>query len=296
MTQAEDQAEDQGAGQGLGDQGVEILPVLDLQGGLIVHARRGQRTAYRPLVTPLATSAEPAAVLAGLLALYPFRTVYIADLDALAGHPAQVAQIAALAAHYPTCEIWLDAGQWTSDWPYRQSPRIVPVVGTESHPTLEGLLACLAALSGEPGEPPREQPGDSPGRSSGRSPGDASGDPPRESARGLPRERRMGPPVLSLDFRGEDLVGPAGILAVPQRWPRQVIAMTLARVGAEVGPDLERLQQLRTLAPAVDLYAAGGVRDGADLAALAKLGVRGGLVATALHSGTLTPAALRRWM
>ena len=36
--------------------------------------------------------------------------------------------------------------------------------------------------------------------------------------------------------------------------------MTLARVGAGGGPDLERLRALRAVAPGKRLYAAGGVR------------------------------------
>jgi phosphoribosylformimino-5-aminoimidazole carboxamide ribotide isomerase len=38
------------------------------------------------------------------------------------------------------------------------------------------------------------------------------------------------------------------------------------------------------------IYAAGGVRDAADLAALARAGIAGALVATALHDGRLRRA------
>jgi len=82
------------------------------------------------------------------------------------------------------------------------------------------------------------------------------------------------------------------LLAKPQLWPEQLIVMTLGRVGSGAGPDLARLAEIRALAGARRLYAAGGVRNGADLAALANAGAAGVLVASALHDGRLDVADL----
>ncbi len=95
--------------------------------------------------------------------------------------------------------------------------------------------------------------------------------------------------VLSLDFRGEAFQGPPELLADPGLWPRRVIAMTLARVGSGAGPDIGRLAMLRAFAPDCMLYAAGGVRDIADIQTLAAAGIAGALVATSLHDGRLGP-------
>ena len=89
--------------------------------------------------------------------------------------------------------------------------------------------------------------------------------------------------VLSLDFRGDAFQGPQEILAEPALWPRRIIVMTLARVGSGAGPDLERLASIRSIAGGREIYAAGGVRDAADLRALKATGVSGALIATALH-------------
>lgn len=94
-------------------------------------------------------------------------------------------------------------------------------------------------------------------------------------------------PVLSLDYLDEAFQGPPGLDRAPALWPGRVVAMTLARVGAAEGPDLGALERIRTLKPEVRLYAAGGVRDGADLERLADVGADGALVATALHEGRL---------
>ena len=94
--------------------------------------------------------------------------------------------------------------------------------------------------------------------------------------------------VLSLDFRGADLLGPPALLAESDAWPDRVIVMTLARVGSRAGPDLARIAAIRARAGARKLYAAGGIRGAADLADLARAGVAGALVASCLHEGALS--------
>ena len=62
---------------------MEIIPVIDLKGGLVVRARMGQRDQYRPIETPLSPTSHPADVVQGLMSVFPFRTLYVADLDAI---------------------------------------------------------------------------------------------------------------------------------------------------------------------------------------------------------------------
>lgn len=87
---------------------MEVIPVVDLLGGVVVHARRGQRDAYRPIESPLSQTNAPGDVAAGLLRLFPFRGLYIADLDAIAGRPGNVAGLAALGER--PLGLWVDAG------------------------------------------------------------------------------------------------------------------------------------------------------------------------------------------
>jgi phosphoribosylformimino-5-aminoimidazole carboxamide ribotide isomerase len=100
--------------------------------------------------------------------------------------------------------------------------------------------------------------------------------------------------VLSLDFRGERLLGEPALLQRLQRWPAHVIAMNLARVGSALGPDLEQIAVLRRLAPRSRWYAAGGVRNGQDLRGCREAGAAGVLVASALHDGCITRADVER--
>jgi phosphoribosylformimino-5-aminoimidazole carboxamide ribotide isomerase len=98
--------------------------------------------------------------------------------------------------------------------------------------------------------------------------------------------------VLSLDFRDEAFLGPPAVLERQDLWPERVIVMTLARVGAGQGPDVDRLQAVARHAGKRRLYAAGGLRGADDLSLLADLGVSGVLVASALHDRRLGPAEI----
>ena len=90
---------------------MHIIPVIDLVGGLVVRARMGERASYRPIETPLAKTARPLDVVAGLLALHPFTTLYIADLDAIEGRGQHDGVLAELAAAFPGLALWVDNGK-----------------------------------------------------------------------------------------------------------------------------------------------------------------------------------------
>jgi phosphoribosylformimino-5-aminoimidazole carboxamide ribotide isomerase len=93
--------------------------------------------------------------------------------------------------------------------------------------------------------------------------------------------------ILSLDFTAHGYQGPPTLLHDTTLWPDIVIAMTLARVGSDAGPDIPKLKQIRKMTDK-QLYAAGGVRGIEDVRALQQLGADGVLVASALHTCKLT--------
>jgi phosphoribosylformimino-5-aminoimidazole carboxamide ribotide isomerase len=89
---------------------MEIIPVIDLLNGCVVHAQRGERQHYAPIRSSLCDGCEPITIVGALLELYPFSQLYIADLDAIQkrGNHRQV--ISEIQTHYPNLDIWLDAG------------------------------------------------------------------------------------------------------------------------------------------------------------------------------------------
>ncbi len=64
--------------------------------------------------------------------------------------------------------------------------------------------------------------------------------------------------------------------------------MNLAHVGTAQGPDIGGLTSIVAKAEGRAVFAAGGVRDARDLAAIEGAGASGALVATALHTGAIT--------
>lgn len=221
---------------------MRVIPVLDIKGGVVVHAAGGERDAYRPIQTPLAAGADPIDVARGLLAVYPFEAIYIADLDGIAGKGRNHDSICSLRAELPDLELWIDDGSATPQAiaALARMARVRPVAGSET-------LTSLASLA-----------------------------PLAEAAAG-----RL---ILSLDSKDGAALGPPGLDARADLWPDTVIAMTLARVGTNRGPDLERIGMLASRSTTASIVAAGGVRDAGDLVALATAGAVGVLVASALHA------------
>ncbi len=89
---------------------MDVIPVIDLKGGEVVRAQRGKRHLYAPIKTPLSPTSRPIDVVTGFLALHEFRTIYIADLDAIEGHATHAACIAELEAAFPEVSFWVDVG------------------------------------------------------------------------------------------------------------------------------------------------------------------------------------------
>ena len=86
------------------------IPVIDLMGGRVVHARRGDRAHYAPIESGLCHGSDPLDLASALLGLFPFKALYIADLDAIQGRGDHASALARIAHAFPDVEIWLDAG------------------------------------------------------------------------------------------------------------------------------------------------------------------------------------------
>jgi len=87
-----------------------LIPAIDLAQGRVVHARRGRRDDYPPVRSKLCRSCQPTEVIAGLLRLHTFSTLYIADLDAIRGLDDQTTVLATLRDRFPDLDIWIDPG------------------------------------------------------------------------------------------------------------------------------------------------------------------------------------------
>jgi len=98
--------------------------------------------------------------------------------------------------------------------------------------------------------------------------------------------------ILSLDFMPHGYQGPAELLSNAEYWPQDVVVMSLANVGANLGVNKKLLAEIMSLKKNVNFYAAGGVRDVDDLIMLKEMGLKGALVATALHRKQISKEAI----
>jgi phosphoribosylformimino-5-aminoimidazole carboxamide ribotide isomerase len=233
---------------------MKVVPVLDLKGGIVVHARGGQRAEYAPLRSPLVEGCEPVAVARALCAVCRTSDLYVADLDALRGEPVDEPLLASLAR---VAEPWVDAGATTPErkGALARAGVVRNVLGTESL----GPGALTARLLADPAPPLVLSVDMREGRLISPDPGLAG----REPAAAVPLAETLG--------------------------ARELLVTDLARVGSGSGPSLGAVAQLAAALPGVAIYAAGGVRGGEDLRALESAGATGALVATALHERRLRP-------
>lgn len=238
---------------------MRIIGVIDIRKGRAVHARGGVRDAYEPVRMVAGVDVGGDAVL--LARTYAerlgVREMYVADLDAIAGgiaamNAAAVSGIADVAAF-----LMVDAGVSSPGDARRvlDERASAVVVGLETLGSFDSLDEICAAVGGD----------------------------------------RV---VCSIDLRdGAVIAAPNVAAAAPT--PREIamraavagvgglVVLDLARVGGGTGVDLDVLRAVRAAAPAVTLFAGGGIRDDTDLVGLTELGCDGALVATALQAGRI---------
>jgi phosphoribosylformimino-5-aminoimidazole carboxamide ribotide isomerase len=228
---------------------MRVIPVIDLMAGQVVRAVRGERASYRPIRSKLCTGSAPLDVARALLDYSGADTLYIADLDALVGGAAQIPLLAALLLALPHTAIWLDGG-------FRDAAAFT-ALAQGLGPDAARLTPVFASESLASTHAARA----------------CLADPQRA--------------ILSLDRRGDLPLDPASCWTNETLWPARIIVMTLERVGAYSGPDLQTLAEVRRRAPGASLVGAGGIRDAADLQAAAEAGAAAWLVASALHERRL---------
>jgi phosphoribosylformimino-5-aminoimidazole carboxamide ribotide isomerase len=110
--------------------------------GQVVHAQYGSRSRYQPLQSKLCSGSEPLSIVSALLELYPFQTLYIADLDAIQNHGNHQAMIEAIDQKFPNLTIWLDYGKIRAPYPIA---KIKPVLGSEYIQNMQDYLEQSAA-------------------------------------------------------------------------------------------------------------------------------------------------------
>jgi phosphoribosylformimino-5-aminoimidazole carboxamide ribotide isomerase len=239
---------------------MRVIGVVDLLGGLAVHAEGGRREHYRAVEAVGGSAILPGDALAlarAYLGRLGVEELYVADLDAILGGSSQDGLVSAIAGL--GVPVWVDAGATSVDAARHGldlgAARVI--VGLETLRSFDVLADICSELGGD----------------------------------------RV---VFSLDLRnGEPVVasGSSSVSAgespctIAERAANAgvgaLIVIDLARVGAGAGLDRALLERIRQAAPGPILLAGGGIRGAGDLERLAAAGCDGALIATALQDGRL---------
>jgi len=225
-----------------------LIFVMDLLDGVVVHAKRGERDKYEPIhrFSSIVTSSDPVRVIE---ALKP-KEVYIADLNRLMNTGNNRPILEDLRTRNRDLRIMLDYGvKGMEDLKEAVVAEMADkfVLGTETI-SIELLEEASKSSSDI---------------------------------------------IVSVDlFNGEVLtsdtrmkIDPLQLIKELNKFPvRDVIVLELNRVGTKSGIDLEFLARAVALSEH-DILCGGGVRNCDDVYKMAEIGVKGALVATAVHDG-----------
>lgn len=242
---------------------MQIIPVIDIMRGIAVHARRGERSAYRPIQSVLLQGADPVALLRAYRATFKSEAVYIADLDAITHSGDNLDVIAKMAAAESQCDLLVDAGIRN----VTQAGRLLDagakkvIIATESLSGLDEASALVTVLGAERALVSLDLTAHV---MTWREPSTGLKDPAEAAAR-----------LLSLGFR-------------------EAILLEMDRIGTSAGADAELLGRVATAARGMRFIVGGGIASVAELVRLQRAGASGVLLATALHNGTITRADLER--
>jgi phosphoribosylformimino-5-aminoimidazole carboxamide ribotide isomerase len=111
---------------------MQIIPVIDLKNGIVVHAKQGNRDDYAPLTSVLCKSSDIFDVVDTLWALFHFPTMYIADLNAITRQGDNASLIDNVMIAFPKVLFWIDGGYPLCNGNFQRLSNYRPVLGSES--------------------------------------------------------------------------------------------------------------------------------------------------------------------
>lgn len=238
---------------------MQVIPVIDLKQGPfnechVVHAKHGQRAIYQPIKSILSGSSNVFSIVEGLLKLYPFRTIYIADIDAITNSENHFEQIELLGSIYPQVTWWVDNGirNVNACILYTPQANIRAVFGSENIHTLQDYRAMSYAY---------------------------------ESRHVLSLDKLDNVELGANELHASALYWSDDAICM-------TLNHVGSDAGPDVVRLQTLLQLNRARKKPANLYAAGGVRNVDDLLHLKQLGVTGALIASALHNGEITAEQL----
>ena len=234
---------------------MELIPVLDLMNNVVVRGVAGEREKYQPIQSCLIDGCDPVETALAFREHFGTEWLYVADLNALLGDAISTQVIQSLVE--TGLKVAVDAGVNSSE----KTKQLLDLGVTEVVVALESLksLEQIEEIV-------------------------ATSDPSRIR--------------FSVDQKNGELLGKAANGITPLDLVHQItrlgiqrfIVLDLAAVGVGSGvPTLELCRQVSATVPKASVWTGGGVRGVEDLKSLSEANLHGVMVASALHSGSITP-------
>ena len=127
---------------------MQIIPVMDLSNGHVVHAVKGKRQNYKAINSQICSSSIPSDVIDGFLSVHDFGSIYIADLDALENQGNHAELIYSICKQYPKIAFWLDCGISSIQHYMQQTnaDNLRYILSSESIPSISTFTSIINSL------------------------------------------------------------------------------------------------------------------------------------------------------
>jgi len=234
---------------------LKVIPVLDMLGGVAVHAVAGRRDQYRPLKSCICNGSDPLEVSSTFKSRYGFKELYVADLDAIRGKEPSLPLVQQI-KNKVNLQLMVDIGVRSIG----QALRLLGagasevIIGTETLPNLSLIEEIVEAVG-------KNRIAISVDMKDGKTFGKSKA-------------------VSSLS--------PLGLIKkLEEQGLSKFILLELSKVGTVQGLNLTFIREILKTFDG-EFIVAGGVRDIHDLQQLRNLGAYGALLATALHTNRIS--------
>ncbi|RLI05646.1 HisA/HisF family protein [Candidatus Bathyarchaeota archaeon] len=242
---------------------MKIIPVIDVLGGVTVHAVKGLRKEYKPLKSVLCKSPDPIEV-GNAFKRMGFKNLYIADLDAIMYGKLNLLLLKDMKEKTGIDEIMVDVGTYS----YTKTEKILKtgiskiVVGTETLQSTLDLIKVLEKIKAE------------------------------KIVVSLDLiNGKLLTKCVELKEKPLDMVS----MLFENFGVKMLIVLELSKVGSGEGPNFNVVEKILQKIH-VPLIVGGGIRNMEDILKLEKMGVYGVLIATALHNGKIRREDLKQFL